>query len=145
MSQQFPTTAQVIYDVLSNDTEFMSLVGEYSFKKGQVYPAISIVSPGSDLPSLRSTTGVECIIHDVGDVTKFEYLTNDAARTSVLWSVFLIAWSPGTGADMQLTTERVCARFLGSRSLQTVAVADGLGSMVQTKVMIRSDMPVLAA
>ena len=145
MSQQFPTTAQVIYDVLSNDTVLMSLVGEYKFKKGQVHPAISILSPGADLPSLRSTTGVECIIHDVGDVTKYEYLTNDPARTSVLWSVFLVTWAPGTGADMQAVTERICSRFLGSKSLQTVAVADGLGSMVQTKVMIKSDMPVLAA
>lgn len=145
MSQQFPTTAQVIYDVLSSDTVFMDLIGEYTFKSGQNYPAISVVSPGSDLPSLLKTTGVECIIHDVGDVTKYEYLTNDAARTSVLWSVFLITWAPGTGGDMQLATERVASRFLGSQSIQTVAVADGLGSMVQTKVLIKSDMPVLAA
>ena len=123
----------------------MSLIGNYTFKNRQVHPAVSIVSPGADLPSLRSTNGIECIIHDVGDVTKFEYLTNDKARTSVLWSVFLIAWEPATGADMQTVTERVCSRFLRSNSIQTVAVADGLGSMVQTKVMIRSDMPVLAA
>ena len=145
MSQQFPTTAQVIYDVLSSDAGLMSLIGEYTFRKGQAYPAISILTPGADLPSLRATTGVECIIHDVGDITKYEYLTSDPARTSVLWSVFLVVWEPSTGSHMQAAAEKICSRFLGSNSIQTVAVADGLGSMVQTKVMIRSDMPVLAA
>jgi hypothetical protein len=145
MAQQFPTTAQVIYETLSTDTEFMSVIGEYEFKSGQSYPAISVMSPGSDLPSLKRTVGVECIIHDVGDVTKYEYLTSDAARTSVLWSVFLVVWEPAKGADMQRATELACRRFLGSSSIQTVAVSDGLGSLVQTKILIKSDMPVLAA
>ncbi len=145
MAQQFPTTAQTIYETLSTDTELMAVLGDYEFKGGQSYPAISVMSPGSDLPSLKKTTGVECIIHDVGDVTRYEYLTGEVARTSVLWSVFLVVWDPGTGADMQVATELICRRFLGSSSIQTVAVSDGLGSLVQTKILIRSDMPILAA
>jgi len=143
--QQFPTTAQAIYDVLSADTTFTGLLGTYEFKAGQQITAISIVSAGEDMPALRNVSGVECIIQDAGDFTKSEYISNDAARLTVNWSVFLVAWEPAKGADLQAAAERACSRFLGSQAVQTVATADGLGSLVQTKVMIRSDMPILAA
>lgn len=145
MAQQFPTTAQVIYDVLAADAIFVGLLGTYEFKAGQTLPAISIVSAGEDMPSLRNVQGVECVIQDAGDFTKNEYISSDAARLTVNWSVFLVAWEPAKGSDVQAAAERACSRFLGSQAVQTVAVADGLGALVQTKVMIRSDMPVLAA
>ena len=145
MAQQFPTTAQVIYDTLAADTAFTDLLGTYRFKGSGELTALSILTPGSDLPSLRRVKGVECIIHDVGDTRQFEYLTSDPARVSVTWSVFLVCWEPATGAQMQQATQRLMSRFRGSYSLQTVAVADGLGAQTQTKVSIRSDMPVIPA
>ena len=145
MAQQFPTTAQVIYDVLAADATFTGLLGTYGFKAGQTLPAISIVSAGEDMPSLRNVQGVECVIQDAGDFTKNEYISSDAARLTVNWSVFLVAWEPAKGSDVQAAAERACSRFLGSQAVQTVAVADGLGALVQTKLIIRSDMPVLAA
>lgn len=145
MAQQFPTTAQAIYDVLAADTTFTDLLGTYEFKAGQEITAISIVSAGEDMPALRNVSGVECIIQDAGNFTKNEYISNDAARLTVNWSVFLVAWEPAKGADLQSAAERACSRFLGSQAVQTVATADGLGSLVQTKVVIRSDMPILAA
>ena len=145
MAQQFPTTAQVIYDTLAADATFLSLLGTYKFKAGQTAPAISIVTAGQDIPSLRKVSGIECIIQDAGDFTKNEYISNDAARLTVNWSVFLVVWEPAKGADMQAAAERACSRFLGSEAVQTVAATDGLGALVQTKVMIRSDMPILAA
>ena len=145
MAQDFPTTAQAIYDVLAADATFTGLLGTYEFKAGQTLPAISIVSAGEDMPSLRNVQGVECVIQDAGDFTKNEYISSDAARLTVNWSVFLVAWEPAKGSDVQAAAERACSRFLGSQAVQTVAVADGLGALVQTKVMIRSDMPVLAA
>ena len=145
MAQQFPTTAQAIYETLSTDTVFMNLLGTYSFKAGQELPAISVVSAGEDLPSLRNVQGVECVIQDAGDFTKSEYISGDAARLTINWSLFLVAWEPSKGSDLQAAAERACSRFLGSQAVQTVAVADGLGALVQTKVMIRSDMPILAA
>ena len=145
MAQQFPTTAQVIYETLSNDTEFMALLGTYTFKAGQEMPSISVVSAGEDLPSLRNVQGVECIIQDAGDFTKNEYLSNDAARITVTWSVFLVAWEPSRGSDLQSCAQVACRRFLDSEAVQTVATTDGLGSLVQTKILIRSDMPILAA
>lgn len=145
MSQQFPTTAQVIYDVLAADATFVGLLGTYEFQAGQTTTALSIVSAGEDMPALRNVQGVECIIQDAGDFTKNEYISNDAARLTVNWSVFLVAWEPAKGSDVQTAAERACSRFLGSQAIQTVATADGLGSLVQTKLIIRSDMPVLAA
>lgn len=145
MAQQFPTTAQAIYDVLAADATFTGLLGTYEFKAGQSATALSIVSAGEDMPALRNVQGVECIIQDAGDFVKNEYISNDAARLTVNWSVFLVAWAPAKGADMQAAAERACSRFLGSQAVQTVAVSDGLGALVQTKLIIRSDMPVLAA
>tara|TARA_B100000035_G_scaffold200859_1_gene171846 strand:- start:1829 stop:2260 length:432 start_codon:yes stop_codon:yes gene_type:complete len=143
VAQQFPTTAQVIYDVLAADNTFTGLLGTYSFKAGQSATALSIVSAGEDLPSLRNVQGVECVIQDTGNISKSEYLSADPARVSVTWSVFLIAWEPAKGSDLQAVAQHLCSRFLGSNSLETVATADGLGSLVQTKVQIRSDMPII--
>jgi len=123
----------------------MSLLGTYEFKAGQTTPAISIVTAGEDIPALRNVQGVECVIQDAGNFTRNEYISNDAARVTIEWSVFLVAWEPAKGSDLQTTAERACSRFLGSQAVQTVATADGLGSLVQTKLIIRSDMPILAA
>ena len=145
MAQSFPTTAQVIYDTLAADTAFINLLGTYEFRAGETLTALSIVSAGEDVPALRNVQGVECIIQDAGDFTKNEYISNDAARLTVRWSVFLVAWEPAKGSDVQAAAERACSRFLGSQALQTVATSDGLGSLVQTKLIVRSDMPILAA
>ena len=145
MAQTFPTSAQVIYDTLAADSTFTDLLGTYEFKAGQTMPAISIVTAGEDMPSLRNVSGVECVIQDAGNFTKNEYISNDPARVTIEWSVFLVAWEPATGAHLQTAAERACSRFLGSFAVQTVATSDGLGSLVQTKLMIRSDMPVLTA
>ena len=145
MAQQFPTSAQAIYDVLASDSEFMGMLGSYQFKAGQQVPALSIVTPGADIPSLRNVSGIECVIQDSASFTRNEYITKDQARLTITWAVFLVAWEPATGADMQAATEKASSRFLGSQAVQTVAVADGLGAQVQTKLQIRSDMPILAA
>ena len=145
MAQQFPTTAQVIYETLAADTVFTGLLGTYSFRAGQETTALSIVSAGQDMPALRKVQGVECIIQDAGNFTFNEYLSKDPARVSVQWTVFLVSWEPSTGADLQAAAERACSRFLGSQAIQTVATSDGLGSLVQTKLIIKSDMPIVAA
>lgn len=145
MAQQFPTSAQVIYETLASDAVFTSLIGSYEFRAGQTAPALSVVTAGQDMPALRNVQGVECVIQDAGNFTKSEYLSGEAARLTISWSVFLVCWEPATGADLQVAAERACSRFLGSQAVQTVAVADGLGAQVQTKLIIRSDMPILGA
>lgn len=146
VAQEFPISASVIYDTLSSDVPLVQdYLGTYKFRAGQTASAISIVSPGEDLPALREVEGVECIIQDVGEFSKNEYLSGDAARLTVTWSVFLVCWENARGADMQVAAERICSRFLGSQAIQTVATSDGLGALVQMKILIRSDMPILAA
>ena len=144
MAQTFPTTAQVVYETLAADGVFNALLGEYNFKgnNGPI-PAISIVSAGANLPSLRNVTGVECIIQDSGDTTVQSYLSGDTPDFVVRWSVFLVSWDGSTGGDLQQATQRILQRFPLGFSTQTVATPDGLGSLVQTKVEIPSNCPIL--
>ena len=145
MAQQFPTTAQVIYDVLAADSDFLAMLGSYNFRgnsSGEI-PALSVVTAGEDMPALRRVQGVECIIQDAGNTFASNYLTGDAPRLTTTWSVFLVAWEGSTGAEVQVASEHILRRFTGSKSYQTVATPDGLGSLVQTKIEIKSDMPIL--
>lgn len=144
MPQNFPTTAKIIYDTLVADSNITDKLGTYEFKAGQTTDAISIVSAGEDLPSLRNVQGLEVVIQDAGDITQRNYYT-EQSDLIVTWPVFVICWQPSTGADMQSLTEAICRRFANSRSVQTVAVSDGLGALTQTKIMVMSDMPILAA
>ena len=141
--QQFPTSAQVIYDTLAADSEFPSLIGEYTFKAGQTAPAMSIVTPGQDLPSVKSIEGIEVVIHDAADVKRRNYLTN-ASDIYIDWKVFFICWEPGTGLDLTAAVARAMERFADSMSFETVAVAEGVGAQVQTMLVIKGDMPILA-
>ena len=143
MAQQFPTSAQVIYDVLSADTVFSSLLGEYVFKAGQTVPAMSIVTPGQDLPSVKEVTGIEVVIHDAADIRRRDYLTT-SSDLLIDWKVFFICWKPATGLDLTAAVSRAMERFSGSMSFETVAVADGIGAQVQTMLTIKGDMPILA-
>ena len=143
MSQSFPTSAQVVYETLAVDTELMNIIGNYEFKGGQVSDAISIVTAGQDIPSLRKVSGVECIIQDSGVTTQQNYY-NDVDLI-VTWSVFLVSWEPSTGADLQRATERILRRFLSAQAVQVVSTTDGLGSLVQNKILIQSNKPILAA
>lgn len=143
MAQSFPTTAQIIYETLSADTELMNIIGTYEFKAGQTLDAISIVTAGEDIPSVRTVQGVECIIQDSGETEQQSYY--DEIDLVVTWSVFLVSWEPSTGADLQAATERILKRFLGAMAIQVVSTTDGLGSLVQNKIQIKSNMPILAA
>lgn len=143
MAQNFPTSAQAIYEVLSNDSIFPTLVGQYTFKAGQQAPAISIVTPGQDLPSVKKITGVEVVIHDVADVKRYDYLSS-SSELYIDWKVFFICWEPATGLDLTAAVSRAMQRFAGSASFETVSVADGIGAQVQTMLVIKGNMPILA-
>jgi len=121
----------------------MSYLGTYEFRAGQTSPAISIISAGEDLPALRKVQGIECIIQDAASFQTYPYLTSDAPRVIIDFPVFLVTWEPSNGSDMQVAALRASANFLNSYAVQTVATQDGLGSLVQTKVIIRSNMPII--
>ena len=144
MAQQFPTSAQVIYETLSSDPTFMGMLGHYDFRSGQgPIDAISITTPGEDLPALRNVEGLECVIHDTGNKNQRMYLTSTPdVRTS--WGVFLIAWAPATGAELDAAASRILQRFRGATSSQTITTPEGLGSLVQCSIAISSENPIVS-
>lgn len=142
MTQQFPTSAQAIYETLAADSTFTGLLGTYDFRAGSgATTALSIVSPGQDMPAIRNVEGVECIIQDAGNSTTQDYLTGSPDIITT-WSLFLVTWEPAKGSDMQEAVNYLLTRFVGSQAVQTVAASDGLGALVQTKVFIQSNKPI---
>lgn len=143
MPQNFATSPGVIYDTLTGDTDFMDLVGSYVFEKDNTpIDSISILTPGADLPRLKSQSGLEVVIHDSGNVTNKKYLT-DISEAIVLWKVFLIIWPPATGDEMVSAARRMVEIFGNANAIETISTSDGLGSLVQTMVTIPSNSPIL--
>lgn len=135
MSQVFATTPETIYNVLANDATFSSLLGTYTFRGGSTSDSIAILTPGQQLPLVDSQVGLECIIHDSGDIARQDYV-NDESSFHTTWKVFLIVWDPATGAQLDTAVKRIMHLFYGSTSIETLAVAQGLRARVQTMVMI---------
>lgn len=144
MTQEFPVTPSVIYDTLTSDTTFMSYIGTYTFVSGGTQiDSVSILTPGQTMPQVQSQSGLECIIHDSGDMRRMDYLT-DTSTIVPFWNVFLIVWPPATGETMSNATIRVLELFSGASSFETVPVTSGIGALVQTKIVIPANKPVLA-
>lgn len=140
MAQVFPETPEIIYDTLVADSTFMSYVGQYVFIGGNTLPAISVQTPGSQLPNLKSVEGLEIIIHDVADLRRRDFYGSTNVETD--WKVFLVVWEGSNGAGITGATRRAMEIFRGSTSIETVAVSDGLGAMAQTMLMVPSDHPI---
>lgn len=135
MAQVFATTPQIIYNVLANDNTFKNYLGTTTFTNNSTADSIFILTPGEQLPQLKSQVGLECIIHDSGDVDRKDYV-NDASDFLTTWKVFLIVWDPATGAQLDGAVKRLMHFFYGSTSVETVTVSEGLGARVQTMAMI---------
>lgn len=135
MAQQFATTPEVIYNVLANDTTFTQLLGTYTFAGGSQIDAITILTPGQKLPTLKEQSGLECIIHDSGDIKRKDYMVGDADFMT-MWKLFLVVWDPATGSTLDAAAKRIMHLFNGASTIETLAVAQGLGARVQTMVLI---------
>lgn len=138
MAQVFATTPQKIYNVLANDTTFSGYLGTTTFTNGATANSVFILTPGEKLPQVKSQVGLECIIHDSGDVTRKDYV-NDASDFLTTWKVFLIVWDGSTGSTLDAAVKRLMHLFYGSTSIETVSVSEGLGARVQTMAMIPED------
>ena len=139
MTQQHASSPEVIYNVLTTDSDFMDLVGSRVFKVGNTtLDAISIITPGADLPQVKSTTGLEVVIHDVSDLGRRNYITNNVDITTT-WRVFLLAWPGATGSTLNDAARRIMELFSKATTIETSPTADGLGSIAQLLVLIPSD------
>jgi len=135
MAQTFATTPQIIFNVLANDSTFSFYLGTYTFTGGSTTDSIVILTPGERLPQLESQVGLECIIHDSGDLKRKDYV-NDTSDILTTWKMFLIVWDGSTGSDLDAAAKRALHLFYGSTSIETLAVSQGLGARVQTMIMI---------
>ena len=135
MAQNFPTSPLVIYNTLAANSTFVNSLGDYTFVGGSTSKSFAIVTPGRPLPGLESVTGVECIIHDIGDVRRKNYVTDNSSLLST-WKIFLIAWDPATGTNVNTSADIILSTFGGSRSIETVATSQGLTARVQTLILI---------
>lgn len=140
MNQIYPDSPGVIYRILDADPEFSSYVGSYKFANNQIENAISMLTPGSSVPRVQGVTGVECIIHDISDVKRIDFLTDNSMLVNE-WKVFLVAWDPATGENVNNAARRIMELFRGATSTQTVRTAEGLSARVQTVVTIPSNQP----
>ena len=121
----------------------MSYVGSYTFSDGSVLPAISVKSQGEDTIGLSKAEGLEVICLDAADVSNQSYVSSDLPDAVFTFNVFLVAWEPSSGQVITNAITQMTKRFLGLQSIDTVAASDGIGALVQTKVMIKSNMPIL--
>lgn len=144
MPQQHVATAEDIYDTLTNDEVFMDLVGKRVFKTGSTeLDAISIVTPGEDLPPLKKQTGLEVVIHDISQLGRRDYITENSDITTT-WKVFLLAWPPASGKTLNDAARRMMELFSKAKTLETNPTPSGLGSIAQVLVLIPSDSIILS-
>lgn len=143
MAQTHVENPEVIYNTLTGDSTFMNLVGTRVFKANNTQlDAISIVTPGADLPAVKSISGLEVIIHDVSNLDRRFYLTNDNNFTTT-WKVFLLAWPGATGATLNSAARRIMEIFSNATTIETVPLQDGLGAVAQVLALIPSDSIIL--
>lgn len=140
MSQVYPDSPEVIYRILDKDTEFSSYVGTYKFNTGQVHNAISVQTPGDNIKKIQSVNGIECIIHDVSDISRIDYISSPSELVNT-WKVFLVCWDPSDGDQLNNATKRILELFQGATSTQTVKTSEGARAKVQTLVTIPQTAP----
>lgn len=142
VTQNLVDSPEVIYNTLSADAVIAPLIGTYHFNDGTTEDAISIMSPGQELPRLKKVTGLEIIIHDAAQVTSHPYLTNLADVISI-WRVYLIAWPGSDGSVLNNVVSRIVQRFGNVWTIEVSARGAPLGALTQSLIMIRSTSVVL--
>jgi len=143
MAQSKADSPEVIYDTLTEDTEFAALVGSYIFV-GQTtaIDSISIMSPNEKLPQLSSQTGLEVIIHDIGETRRVDYLT-DPSEAVINWKVYLIAWPGADGGTITAATKRMIEIFSNATGVEVIATPNEIGALVQNVVLIPSNAAIM--
>lgn len=143
MAQSKADSPGAIYEALTGDSIFSSLIGEYKFiNNASPIDAISILSPNERLPQLSSQSGLEVIIHDSGQVERMDYLT-DAPEPLITWKVYLIAWPPATGMTLTEAAARMIQIFSNSTVVEVVSTPNEIGALVQSLVLIPKNAAIM--
>ena len=135
MAQSQASSPLDIFNALASDATFTSYVGEYDFVGGPTaQPALSITTPNKPVPNLEAIRGLEVLIHDVANVDVG--LFYEGARRYRTWSVYLVLWSDGDGANLTDAASRIIEIFSGSRRNITVPVSNTPSVLVQAVIEI---------
>lgn len=144
MAQNKADSPEKIYETLTEDSTFMALVGKRIFKvENTELDAISIATPGEPLPGVKSITGLEVIIHDVTNLKRRSYVTNDYDIEST-WKIFLLAWPGANGSTLNSAATRILELFSKATTIETVPLNSDIGAIAQLLVLIPSDSIILA-
>lgn len=145
MAQLRAENPEIIYYILTDDDDFMDLVGKRVFKSENTeLDAISILTPGQDLPSIKKITGLEVVIHDLNQLNRREYITGDYDVTAT-WKIFLLAWPGANGKTLSNAASRIMQLFSKATMIETNPVPSGVGAIAQVLVLVPSDSAILAA
>jgi hypothetical protein len=143
MGQQHVDTPEVIYETLVDDTEFMSFVGQVTYKDGSTtLDAISIVTPGAPLPAVQSIQGLEVVIHDLTGLSRREYIGDEVDITKQ-WRVYLLAWDGANGSTIMSAATRAMHLFSKATLIEVSPTPEGIGAIVQSLLLIPSDSVVI--
>jgi len=143
MAQTKADSPGAIYDALTGDLQFSSLIGEYKFvNNASPIDSISILSPNQKLPQLSNQSGLEVIIHDAGQVERMDYLT-DESEALITWKVYLIAWPPANGATLTEAAARMIQIFSNSTAIEIVSTPNEIGALVQSLVLIPKNAAIM--
>lgn len=138
MAQQHVDSPEIIYETLTSDETFMDLVGKRIFKGSSTQlDAISITTPGENLPPIQEQTGLEVVIHDISQLNRNQYITDEIDITTI-WKVFLLAWPGSNGSTLNNAARRIMELFTNATTLETNPTPAGLGSIAQLLVLIPS-------
>jgi len=139
MPQQHVNSPEIIYETLTSNESFMDLVGSRIFEAGNTeLSAISIITPGAELPKSKSTLGLEVVIHDVAQIDRRDYISDDSDFITT-WRVFLLAWPPADGGSLNEAARLVMNSFTKAVAIETTPLPRGLGAIAQVQVVIPSD------
>lgn len=142
VSQLRVTSALDIYNTLTGDSTFMSHVGNYKFKGGSVNDALSIITPGKQLPDLDSVNGLEVVIHDIGTTTRRDYLTSPT-DVLITYQVYLLLWNPADGETLTNASARILQAFSGTNVLQIVPINENKNILAQNLIEIPNNAVIM--
>lgn len=107
-------SAEDIFDVLDNDSEFSSYVGELQFTDGPAQ-ALLVAVAASPLQGTDGASGLLVVIEKDPQVTSTRLLTNQVVIDR-MFSIRLIQF-PGASRTMRAATERLMQIFPGSSAV----------------------------
>lgn len=121
----------------------MSYIGEYTFTgSATTLPAFSVVTPNISIPNLQYVSGLEVVIHDVGSVSRKDYLT-DPSMSMVTYQLYLILWDNGTGDELTNAMKIIVESFSGARSVITVPINKTANVAIQATVEVPDNAVIL--